>query len=251
MTSRLLKCLLISAVLTIATRDALAADVLRVGTTPSGPPFTFVNPATQQSEGFMVDLIKAIAKDNHLQIEIVPMQFATLVPALTSSKLDVISAAMSPTDARRKVIDFSDPVYRYGEGAIIRATDSTDYTSIQEMKGFRAGAVVGTSYYDVMKGSGAFKEVLPYDDAADMLSDLQAGRIDVMFADGPILKYHFAHNEYPKLRYLLNYKSIVHNAGSSIAVRKDETDLLDKINASIRRMKADGELDALIRRWGL
>src|SRR6201996_8418663 len=98
---------------------AAADPVLKVGSTPTGVPFTFLDTKTNTIQGIMVDLVTAVGKDAGFTVEIEPMQFSTLIPALTSNKIDLIAAAMFATPARREVIDFTDTVYTYGEGLVV------------------------------------------------------------------------------------------------------------------------------------
>jgi polar amino acid transport system substrate-binding protein len=57
----------------------------------------------------MVDLITEVGKDAGFPVQVEPMQFSTLIASLTSNKIDIISAAMFATAARKEVIEFSDP----------------------------------------------------------------------------------------------------------------------------------------------
>ena len=88
---------------------ASAQQVLKVGSTPTGMPFTFLDTKTNTIQGMMVDLITEIGKDAGFKVQIEPMQFSTLIASLTSNKIDIISAAMFITAARKEVIDFSEP----------------------------------------------------------------------------------------------------------------------------------------------
>jgi polar amino acid transport system substrate-binding protein len=106
-----------------AVAPASAQQVLKVGSTPTGVPFTFLDTKTNSIQGVMVDLITEIGKDAGFQVQIEPMQFSTLIASLTSNKIDIISAAMFATAARKEVIDFSDPIYTYGEGLLVPKTD--------------------------------------------------------------------------------------------------------------------------------
>src|SRR3984957_2057763 len=123
------------AVLAIAaSAPGSAQQVLKVGSAPTGVPFTFLDTKTNSIQGIMVDLITEIGKDAGFQVQIEPMQFSTLVASLTSNKIDIISAAMFATAARKEVIDFSDPVYTYGEGLLVPKTDKKDYVATDELK---------------------------------------------------------------------------------------------------------------------
>src|SRR5215471_14834749 len=109
------------------TSSAGAQPVLKVGSTPTGIPFTFLDTKTNSIQGVMVDLVTAVGKDAGFAVTIEPMQFSTLIAALTSGKIDIISAAMYITPARKEVIDFSEAVYSYGEGLVVTKADTKDY----------------------------------------------------------------------------------------------------------------------------
>lgn len=72
---------------------AAAQQTLRVGSTPTGVPFTFLDTKTNTVQGSMVDLIQAVGKDAGFTPQVEAMQFSTLIPALTGSKIDLIAAA--------------------------------------------------------------------------------------------------------------------------------------------------------------
>ncbi len=113
----------------LAASPGSAQQVLKVGSTPTGIPFTFLDTKTNRIQGVMVDLVTAIGKDAGFKVQIEPMQFSTLIASLTSNKIDIIAAAMFVTAPRKEVIDFSDPVYTYGEGLLVPKSDTKDYTS--------------------------------------------------------------------------------------------------------------------------
>src|SRR3979411_890039 len=76
---------------------AEAQQLLKVGSTPTGIPFTFLDTKTNTIQGVMVDLITEIGKDAGFQVQVEPMQFSALIAGLTANKIDVISAAMQIT----------------------------------------------------------------------------------------------------------------------------------------------------------
>src|SRR5437879_11250877 len=141
---RLVQAAMAAVVVAAGAMPASAQQVLKVGSTPTGVPFTFLDTKTNSIQGIMVDLITEIGKDAGFQVQIEPMQFSTLIASLTSNKIDIISAAMFATAARKEVIDFSDPVYTYGEDLVVPKTDTKDYTTLEDLKGELGGAKVGT-----------------------------------------------------------------------------------------------------------
>src|SRR6266849_5598011 len=227
-----------------------AQQVLKVGSTPTGIPFTFLDTKNNSIQGVMVDLITEVGKDAGFQVQIEPMQFSTLIPSLTSSKIDIISAAMFATAARKEVIDFSDPVYTYGEGLLVPRTDAKAYTSQEDLKGEVVGAQVGTAFVDALKKTGLFSEVKVYDTIPDILRDVNTFRLKAGFADYPILAYNLQHGLFPDVRLVKTYKATI--LGSvGIGVRKSDGELLKKIDAGLAKLKADGRLKTILAKWGL
>jgi polar amino acid transport system substrate-binding protein len=233
----------------VAVQPVSAQQVLKVGSTPTGIPFTFLDTKTNSIQGIMVDLITEIGKDAGFQVQIEPMQFSTLIASLTSNKIDIISAAMFVTAARKEVIDFSEPFYTYGEGLVVPKTDTKDYTSQEDLKGEVVGAQVGTAFVDALKKSGLFSEVKAYDTLPDILRDVNAGRLKAGFADYPILAYNLKQGGFPDVRLVETYKpAVVGSVG--IGVRKGDQERLNKINVSLAKLKANGTVGKILEKWG-
>jgi polar amino acid transport system substrate-binding protein len=228
----------------------VAQQVVRVASTPTGVPFTFLDTKTNQISGIMVDLMKAIGKDQGFTVEVTPMTFSTLIAALQAGKADVIAAAMYITPTRQEVVDFSDPIYTYGEGLFVAAKDGKDYKTMEDLKGETVGVQIGTAYVKPLTDSGYYKEIKVYDTIPDIIRDVNVGRIKAGFADYPIVAYQIAQGGYPETRLAKNYKPVL--AGSvGIAVKKGDKAMLDKINASLRKFKGDGTIDKILATWGL
>jgi polar amino acid transport system substrate-binding protein len=240
----------VAALAMVAVAPASAQQVLKVGSTPTGIPFTFLDTKTNTIQGFMVDLITEVGKDAGFNVQIEPMQFSALIPSLTSSKIDIIAAAMLITPPRKEVVDFSDPIYTYGEGLVVPKGDAKTYASQEDLKGETVGAQVGTAYVDALKKSGLFADVKAYDTIPDILRDVNTGRLKAGYADYPILAYNLKQGGFPDVRLVAGYKPVT--VGSvGIGVRKTNTELLGKINASLAKLKANGTLDKILDKWGL
>jgi polar amino acid transport system substrate-binding protein len=229
---------------------ASAQQALKVGSTPTGVPFTFLDTKTNTVQGVMVDLITEIGKDAGFSVQIEPMQFSTLIASLTANKIDIISAAMFATAARKEVIDFSDPVYSYGEGLIVPKGDTKNYVAAEDLKGEVVGAQVGTAFVDALKKTGLFAEVKAYDAIPDILRDVNTGRLKAGYADYPILAYNISLGNFPDVRLVDSYKPTIMGT-VAIGVRKGDPELLKKINASLAKLKANGTLDKILGKWGL
>lgn len=228
----------------------VSAEPLRVGATATGVPFTFLDVKTQSIQGMMVDAAQAVAKAGGFEVEIQQTNFAALIPSLTTRKIDIISAAMLRTPAREKVVQYSEPVFSYGEGLIVRADDDTAYTSMEDLAGEVVGAQVGTVFIDELNKRGIFKEVRSYDSISDLMRDLTLGRVKAGFADRPILAYQLAQGSHDQVRLVQSYQPVI-MGDVCLIVRKGEPALLEQVNQGIAAIKVDGTLEKIIEKWQL
>lgn len=235
---------------TCAVPIVTSAKTYNVGSTPTGMPFTYLDSKTNQIQGVMVDMINIIGKDAGFEPNIIPMTFSALISSLTSKRIDIISAAMVTTEERAKVVSFTDPLLEYGEGAVVQDSNKKDYTSFADMKGMTVGIQIGTAYIEPARASGAFKDIKLYDSSANMLKDLQNGRVDIVLLDYPIAKKTLEQDAFKGMHIVESYKPvIVRSVG--LVVRKDEQALLDALNKSIHKLQKEGVVDEVLKKWGL
>lgn len=232
-----------------ATMPVHAQDAVKVGSSPTGLPFTFINTETQKMDGVLIDVVKAMQNDIDIKPEFETIQFSALVPSLTTNKIDMIASAMFITEERAKVVDFSDPIYGYGEGLFVPVSDDAAYKSYNELEGKTIGVQVGTTFVDLFKKSGLFDEVKVYKSIPDIIADVNAGRIDAGFGDAPMVAYFMAQGRFPNVKIVESYES---SAGGKfgIALRKGD-ERMAKINAAIARIKSDGTLQTILAKYGM
>lgn len=222
--------------------------VLKVGCTPTGAPFTFLNLQNEQIEGVMVDIIKEIAERKNLKIEIVPLAWSALIPSLTAGQIDVISAAVSYTAEREKIVLFSKIVNGFGEACFVKEGNDAAYVTREDLKGLTVGAQAGTFYYDRLLASGLFKDVKAYDLIPDIVREVANGRIDAGFADQPVIAYNIGEDTYTSIRIVESYKP-VDMAEQGIIVRKGEAELLAQVNEAIDEMFAADLFNKIRASW--
>ena len=153
----------------IGPASAVAEPVYKVGATATGIPFTFLDIKSGKIQGMMVDAAEAVGKAGGFDTEIQQTTFAALIPSLTTNKIDLISAAMLKTPEREKVVQYSDPIFSYGEGLIVQTDDQKEYKTMADLAGEVVGAQVGTVFLDALNKHGGFKEVRSYDSIPDMM----------------------------------------------------------------------------------
>src|SRR5699024_4336291 len=102
--------------------DSGSADkeVYQVATDNAYAPFEFIDEESGELEGFDVELIKALAEEADIEIEIQQLEFDGIVAGVGSGKFDIGIAGMTITEEREENIDFSQPYY---EAGLILAVD--------------------------------------------------------------------------------------------------------------------------------
>ena len=221
---------------------------LKIASTVTGVPATFMDTKTKQVVGIMVDVGQAIADHLGVKLEVVETPWAALIPSLQAKKVNLICAAMYITEERKKVVDFSQPVYPYCEALVVKASDSKNYTSIEELKGLKVGAQVGTVYVKGLTERG-IADVKIYENIGDVLMEITNGRIDAFVGDGPVAGYLVQTKPEFKVRMVTSYKPVM-CGDIGVGVSKDDQDLLAEVNKVVERLKSSGKVREILAKWG-
>jgi len=248
MLHKILKSLLATALCAAAVSGA-HAQIVKVGATPTAVPFNFLDPKTNTLKGVMIDIADAVGKKAGFTPEVMPIPFASLVPALQTSKIDMIASAFAKTPQRAEVVDFTQVVLEYGEGLIVPDKDKTNYQTIADLKGKTVGVQIGTLYVEPLKAAQGLKEVKMYDTMADLVRDVALGRLDAAFGDGPVVSYQVRQGA-RNVRYVDSYKPSM-PTNIALAVRKGDAGRVKQLDAAIDALKQDGTIAAIMKKWGV
>jgi len=224
--------------------------VVKVVITSSSPPHGFLDAKTNSLKGIMFEVAQSIAADMGVKAEFTEVPFGSLIPTLTSKRADMMSAPLFITPQRAEVVDFSDPVYGWGEGLVVAEGKKADYPDLKSLGGATVGCLVASVQYEMLKKVEGIKEVRTYPDYIQLLADVKAGRLDVAMVDPPSIAYQIASHGIAGVRRVENYTP--QNAWKiGLAVNKGDKELLDQINASLRKMKQNGQLKLILDGWGV
>ncbi|NLY55013.1 MAG: transporter substrate-binding domain-containing protein [Firmicutes bacterium] len=172
-------------------------DVFRVGMECDYPPFNWtqttpangavkIDGSAEYAGGYDVEIAKRIAAGLGKELVIVKTEWDGLTPALTSGKIDAIIAGMSPTESRKKTIDFSDNYYESDLVMVVkRGSKYENAKSIHDFRGARITAQLNTFHYEVIDQiDGVIKESA-MDNFPAMRVALQSGFIDGYVSERP------------------------------------------------------------------
>ena len=216
------------------------------------PPWVVHEKSSNALSGVFVDLTNAIAKDAGLQVQYQVMTFADLIPALASGKIDVIATEMAITPARAQQVDFSIPVYNAPrECVVVLASNTTDYRSLADLKNLPVGVQKASIQQALLQWTGGFAEIKVYDTIKDVWAAVVSGQVKAAVTAGGDTIYAARQGELPNLRIVSSYQSPSPIPRVGIAVRKGNTELLEKINRSLTRLEADGTVKAIFTKYGV
>jgi polar amino acid transport system substrate-binding protein len=223
---------------------------VRIVTTSSSPPHGFLDPSVNKLRGIMFEVGEAVAKDLGVKAKYTEVPFGSLIPELTSGRADLMSAPLFITPQRAEVLDFSAPVYGWGEGLIVKESSAKTYTDLGSMKGDTVGVFVNSVQYNMIKETPGVKEVRAYPDYIHLMADIRAGRADVGVIDPPSVVYQMKLHNVSGLKLVPSYKP-VNQWKIGLAVKKGDKDVLDAVNAAVAKIKKDGELKRILTEWGI
>lgn len=229
--------------------EVLATKTLNVVTTASNPPHGFLDPGTNTLQGIMVDIAKGVAQHLGVSISFTNVPFAGLIPTLTSGRADLMAAPLFITEERANVVDFTTPVYGWGEGIIMAADSKQHYPDFESLKGHKIGTLVDSVQYRMLKDMPG-TTVSTYQDYPTLLADVRARRIEIGLIDPPSITYQIQSKSIPGLKLDEQYKP-QNDWKIGGAVEKGNADLLAAVNKALEQMKQNGELHAILDKWGL
>lgn len=136
--------------------------------------------------GYDVEIAKKIADGLGKELVIVKSEWDGLVPSLTSDKIDAIIAGMSPTEERKKTIDFTDNYYTSDLVMVVKkGSEFENATSIQDFSGAKVTAQLNTFHYSVIDQIEGVEKQPAMDNFPAMRVALESGMIDGYVSERP------------------------------------------------------------------
>ena len=218
-----------------------AEDTLTMGTNAAFPPYEMMD-ENNNIIGIDAEIAAAIAEKLGMKLEIKDMAFESLITAVSTGNVDVVLAGMTVTPERMEAVNFSDS-YATGIQVVIVAEDSA-IASIDDLAGKKIGVQTGTTGDIYCSGDYGEDAVARYDNGALAVAALKNGQVDCVVIDNEPAKAFVTANEGLKI---LDTEYITENYAAAIA--KENTELLEKFNAALAELKADGTIDTIIGKY--
>ncbi|MCD6290109.1 MAG: basic amino acid ABC transporter substrate-binding protein [Anaerolineae bacterium] len=222
---------------------APAKVTIKVGMNAEYPPFEYVD-KSGNIVGFDVDLIKTLAERAGYDVELVNTKWDGIFAALASGEFDVVCSAVTITDERSKVVDFTEPYFNAGQSIAVLASND-EIKGVEDLKGKRIGVQLGTTGdIEASKIEGA--QVKRYEEITLAFQALANGDVDAIVNDAPTSAAIIKAN--PEIKAKIVGKPFT-DEWYGIAVNKNKPEIKEALNKALEEIKADGTYDKIYQKW--
>ena len=230
-----------------AADSTAASGKLTMATEATFPPYEYYD--GDAIVGIDVEVAQAIAAKLGMELEVTDIAFDSIIPGIQTGKYDMGMAGMTVTDERKEQVNFSDS-YATGVQVVIVKDDSA-ITSVDDLFADGADTVVGTQagttgfiYATSDIEDAGLGTVKSFGKTTDAVEALKNGQVDCVILDNEPAKALVAANEG---LHILDTEYAVEDY--AIAIAKENTDLLDKINTALAELKDDGTLQSIVVKY--
>ena len=217
------------------------AGKLTMATNATFPPYEMTTDAGE-FEGIDIEAAQAIADKLGLELQIDDMDFDAALLSVQQGKADITMAGITVTDERKAVMAFSDS-YATGIQSII-VPESSDIASPDDLAGKKIGTQRGTTGYIYCTDDFGEDAVVAYDSGLTAVQALNNGQVDAVVIDNAPAKEYVAAN--PGLKVL---ETSYAEEDYAIGMNKDNTALVEAVNAALEELKADGTLQSIVDKY--
>ena len=229
---------LLVALMMLGTVAAAMADAVIVAFNPEYPPFEYVN--GDAYEGYDVDLINAVAEKAGFEIEFEAMDFDAVIAAVQANPNTIGVSGISITEERQKNVDFSEGYIN--AGLIVVVKKDSGYATADDLKGQIIGVQMGTTSDFAATEITGQANVAEYKSFLNAIMELQGNKVDAVIVDKPVGMAILASLGDDTLEIV---DMGLQADWYGIEVNKENPELLEKINAALKELEAEGFYEEL------
>ncbi len=232
---------LVCAILILPVAASAQQLKLRIASEGTNPPFSIIN-SSGELEGFDIDIARALCAKMQADCEIAAQDWDGIIPALLAHKYDAVVASLNVTEDRKNVVAFTKPYYRSPSVFVARKGTDVKDVSPKALIGKSIGVQSATNHSGYLEDVYSRSIVRLYNTVADAYRDLAAGRVEYVLYDKLAIYDWLKTPEGACCEIApteLNDPAYF-GSGVAIALRKGDDALVQKFNAAIDGIVADG-----------
>lgn len=218
-----------------------ASNLIIIATDATFPPFEQL--VDGKLIGFDVDMMRAIAKAEGLNIKLKTMPFNGIIPSLKAGSINAAVAGITIKQSRMGNTNFSNAYYRSGLSILVRK--DSKIKDFKDLKGHVIATKKGTSSVDYLLDHGIdAKDIKQFQNTTPLYQTLASHGADAVVFDNPSNVNAMSHHKDMKI-----VGDLLTGEYYGIAVSKKNPELLKKINAGLAKIQKDGAYDKLFDKY--
>lgn len=226
-------------------QDIQQRKELRCATFADVPPFAAPDPKTREMVGFDVDLCNALAKQFGVKATVTPVSVEARVPEVKTGRVDVTVANLAYTLGRAEQIQFSHPYYLAKEMLAVKASDPGSKKA--DFKGKRIASTKGSTSELSIKLNGS--EPVTFQDTGSVYMAVQQNKALGMVANTMTITKLVAQSKTGGAVEMKMIQEPMAFQPIGVGMKKDEPQLLAKVNEALLAMDKSGEINRIWDKW--
>jgi polar amino acid transport system substrate-binding protein len=218
---------------------------LRCASFADVPPFAAPDPKTREMVGFDVDLCNAIARQFGVKATVVPVSVEARVPEVKMGRVDITVANLAYTLSRAEQIQFSHPYYLAKEMLAVKASDPGSKKA--DFRGKRLASTKGSTSEQSIKMNGS--EAVTFQDTGSAYMAVQQNKAVGMVANTMTITKLVNQSRQGGAVALKMIQEPMAFQPIGVGMKKDEPQLLAKVNEALLALDKSGEINRLWEKW--
>lgn len=243
----LLVILIIGSVINASAKEPETVKKVIVGTNAEYAPFEYRD-SSGKLTGFDYDLLEAAAQSQGLELIWNDLPFDSLVGSMEAGNIQVIAAAVGPTEERKRSVDFSD-VYYTGSQSII-CNDGAEIVEFEHLRGKKVAVLEGSVSDLIVSGENTDygvvedAEVVRFKTASSAVMELKNHGVEAVVIDTVMAEIYSRQTEGITCTEVPGTEE-----DTVFCIQKGNTELVDLINKGLEEVTADGTYDVLYQKY--
>ncbi|WKY47408.1 ABC transporter substrate-binding protein [Eubacteriaceae bacterium ES3] len=206
------------------------------------PPFNYIDEDGELT-GFDIDIANALADEMGVTAAPITTEWDGIIGGLTGNRFDMIIGSMAITEERLEQVNFTNPYYY--DGAQFFAKSDSGLSSIEDLVDGQVGVVTGTTFQDYLSDLDNIAEIVQFQSDVDNFQAVSQGRTDGLVTSKAV-------GARAPIDYgvdLVPVGDLLYSEDIGIAIRKDDTDLLEAVNNALNTIIENGTYDEISQKW--
>lgn len=225
--------------------EIIKSGTLKIGVLPNSPPQSALG-ATNELEGFDVDVGKKLAATLGVKPEFVMTEIAQRVPFIVADRIDISLGGLTRTAERAKLISYTVPLHT--ESMAVLTTDKVEAKSWTDLNDEKYTLVLirGVWTVDFLKANLPKAKIVLVDNVADVIRTLAQGRADALVEN---IDFYMAFTKnYPDVKWRV-MPEVINTSYDGIGVAQNNRALVDWLNIALFDMHTSGFVNQTWEQW--